>query len=92
MLCVLCTVNQSCPSPCDPMDQGVSARLLYWNFPGKNTGVVCHFFPEDLSYPGIKPMSLASPALVSGFFTTNAIWEAQWITKHVERLKENMKR
>ena len=26
--------------------------------------------PEDLPHPGIKPMSLTSPALAGGFFTT----------------------
>ena len=33
--------------------------------------------PEDLPDPGIKPESLASPALAGGFFTTSATWEAQ---------------
>ena len=33
--------------------------------------------PGDLSYPGIKPTSLMSPALAGGFFTTSASWEAQ---------------
>ena len=28
--------------------------------------------PEDLPHPGIKPMSLVSPALAGGFFTTVA--------------------
>ena len=28
--------------------------------------------PEDLPDPGIKPASLASPALAGGFFTTSA--------------------
>ena len=28
--------------------------------------------PRDLPYPGIKPMSLASPALAGRFFTTSA--------------------
>ena len=32
---------------------------VHWASPGKNTGVGCH----DLLYPGIEPMSLASPAL-----------------------------
>ena len=32
--------------------------------------------PGDLPDPGIKPMSLTSPALADGFFTTNATWEA----------------
>ena len=33
--------------------------------------------PGDLPKPGIKPMSLGSPALAGGFFTTSATWEAQ---------------
>ena len=42
--------------------------LCLWDFPGKNTGVGCHFllqgsFPD----PGIK---LMSPALVDVLFTT----------------------
>ena len=34
-------------------------------------------FPTSghLSDPGIKPMSLVSPALAGGFFTTSATWE-----------------
>ena len=30
--------------------------------------------PRDLPDPGIKPMSLMSPSLASGFFTTSATW------------------
>ena len=36
--------------------------------------------PGDLSYPGIEPESLMSPALAGGFFTTSATWEAQSIS------------
>ena len=46
------------------------SRQEYWNglqFPK----------PGDPPHPGIEPMSLASPALAGGFFTTSAIWEAQ---------------
>ena len=32
--------------------------------------------PGDLPDPGIKPMSLTSPALAGRFFTTTATWEA----------------
>ena len=32
--------------------------------------------PGDLPNPGIKPASLLSLALVGGFFTTSATWEA----------------
>ena len=44
-------------------------RLLGpWNFPGKNTGVDCHFSLQgDLPNPGIKPIS---PALAGRFFAT----------------------
>ena len=39
-------------------------RLLCpWDFPGKNTGVGYYFPPGNLSDPGIKCISLASPAL-----------------------------
>ena len=34
---------QSCPSPCDPMDCSSTRLLCPWDFPGKNTGVGCHF-------------------------------------------------
>ena len=32
--------------------------------------------PGDLPDPGIEPLSLLSPALAGGFFTTSANWEA----------------
>ena len=34
--------------------------------------------PEDILDPGIKPVSLESPALAGRFFTTTATWEAQY--------------
>ena len=60
--------DQSCPTPCDPMDcqallsMGFS-RQEYWSgvpFPT----------PGDLPDPGIEPASLGSPALAGGFFPT----------------------
>jgi len=33
--------------------------------------------PGDLPDPEIKPVSLMSPALAGGFFTTRATWEAR---------------
>ena len=32
--------------------------------------------PEDLPNPGIKPVSLTSPALAGGFFNASTTWEA----------------
>ena len=40
-------------------------------------------FPVDLFHPGIKPMSLTSPALAGGFFTTNTTWKPRvTVTTH----------
>ena len=41
-----CHVAQSCPTLCNPMDcspPGSEEPLSPWNFPGKSTGVGCHF-------------------------------------------------
>ena len=60
---------QSCPTLCDPMDGSppgspvpgiLKARTLQLPFPT----------PGDLPDPGIEPMSLVSPTLAGGFFTT----------------------
>ena len=45
-------VAQSCPTLCDPMD------CSPWNFPGKSTGVGCHFLLQEIfltqgSNPGL---------------------------------------
>ena len=45
------------------------SRQKYWS------GLPCHS-PGDPPYSGIEPMSLSSPALAGGFFTTSATWEA----------------
>ena len=42
----------------------------YWG------GLQC-LTPGDLPHPEIEPISLMSPALVGGFLTTSATWEAQ---------------
>jgi len=57
-----------------PLSMGFS-RQVYWSGVSFST-------PEDLPDPGIKPVSLASPALVGRFLTTSATQEAhlsvQW--------------
>ena len=42
--------------------------LCPWNSTGKITGVSRH--------PATEPMTLKSPPLVGGFFTTSATWKA----------------
>ena len=92
-----CSVTNSCPTLCDPMDcslpysfvRGVfQARILEWIaisfsrgscWPRNQTWVSCtagRFFTNwlpfpsqgDLPDPGIKPTSLAFPALAGRFF------------------------
>ena len=45
--------------------------------PGKNTKVGCHASLQDLPDPEIERMSLTSPPLAVGFFTTSVTWKAQ---------------
>ena len=58
-----------CTTACQaPLSMGLS-RQEYWSglpFPS----------PGDLPNPGIKPLSLLSPALAGRFFTTSTTWEA----------------
>ena len=47
----------------------VAHRILCpWDSPGKNTAVVAKPPPGDLPIPGIKPVSLTSPALGGSFY------------------------
>ena len=54
-------VAQSCPTLGDPMDcSPPGSSVGPWDFPGKSTGVGCHFlFQGDLPDPGIEPRSPA---------------------------------
>ena len=54
------------------------SRQEYWS------GLPCPP-PGDLPHPEMKPMSLTSPALAGGFFTTTTTWEAH--TKCVGEIK-----
>ena len=43
---------QPCPTLCDPID-GQPSRLPHpWDFPGKNTGVGCHFLLQCMKVKG----------------------------------------
>ena len=59
------------PTDCSPPGSSVhgtfQVRILEW---------VAISYTGDLPDPGIKPMSLVSPALAHGFFTTSMTWEA----------------
>ena len=54
----------------------MARRLLCpWDFPGKNTRVGCHALLQAVFLTAF----LTSPALVSGFLTTTATWEAHML-------------
>ena len=64
-----------------------STRLLCpWNFPGKNTGVSPFPTPGNLPHPGIKPTSLASPALAGRFFTNSSTCEIHYTSIKKKKL------
>ena len=46
--------------------------------------------PGHLPEPGIKPASLASPALAGGVFTTSATWEAPVLLQRSNTHKKNL--
>ena len=47
-----------------------------WDFPGENTGMVCHFFLQGILLTQIKSVSPAPPAMAGGFFTTWSTWHS----------------
>ena len=57
-----------------PLSMGFS-RQEYWSG-------LSYFPPGDLPDPETDPMSLKSPALAGGFFTTSATWETQFKDTH----------
>ena len=42
--------------------------------------------PGDLSDPGIELLSLLSPALAGGFFTSSTTWEASLVAQMIKNL------
>ena len=72
-----CLVTQSHLTLCNTMHCSPPGPFVHGDSPGKNTGVGCHFpLQGDIPYPGIKPSSLASPAL-TGILYHCATWEPQ---------------
>ena len=70
-MCV-CLSFQSCLTLCDPMDYSPPDSSLHGVLQGRKLEWVAMPFSRGSSQPGIEPMSLTSPALAGGFFTTSA--------------------
>ena len=65
-VCV-CSVAQSCLFA--TLWTVILRLLCPWDFPGKNTGMSCHFILQGI-FPGkVKPRTPASPAFAGGLFT-----------------------
>ena len=46
---VPCSVAQSYPALCNPLDYNLPGSSVHWDFSGKNTGVGCHFLFQGVS-------------------------------------------
>ena len=56
-------VAQSSPTLCDSYAWQAPRLLCLWDFPGKNTGVGCHFLPHwiELMSPALQADSSPEP-------------------------------
>ena len=66
LVCVL--VTQSCPTLCEPWT-GAHQALCPWDFPGKNTGVGCHFVLRGSSQPRDRTHFSFVSCIAGRFFT-----------------------
>ena len=85
--CVLpAKLLQLCPTLCNPMHYSLPGSSVHGILQARILEWVAVPFSGDLPDPGIKPVSLKSPALAGRFFTTSATWEAhQWCTLHQQQ-------
>jgi len=74
--CVSAKSLQLCPTLCDLMDHSPSGFSVHGILQAKILEWVAVPSSRGPSHPRTESVSLMSPALVGGFFTTSAIWEA----------------
>ena len=67
-----CSVAQSCPTLCTPMDCSLPGSPVYEIFPSKNTGVGSHFL-----FQGISPVQVMNPS-----FWRLLYWQADSLSLH----------
>jgi hypothetical protein len=73
----LCAMSlQSCPTIRDSVDCSPPGSSVHGILQARILERVAISFSRDLSDPGIKPMSLVSPALAGRCFSTSPTWEA----------------
>jgi len=74
---------QSCPTLCNPMDCSLTGSSVHWILSARILERAAMpslqgIFPTQ----GKNPVSLMSPALAGGFFTTSATWKAPTWSNH----------
>ena len=74
--CACTLFLQLYPTLCGPMDRRPLGFSVHGISQARMLEQAAFPTPGDLPDPGIKPASLASPALAGGFFTTSTTWEA----------------
>ena len=74
--CMCAQSLQSCLTLCDTMDCSSAGSPVYGILQARILEWVAISFSRGFSQPRDGTLSLKSPALASGFFTTRATWEA----------------
>ena len=77
----VCSVAQSCPTLCDPIDYSHPGSSVHGIFQARYWSELPFPSPGDLLYPLIKPESLA---LAGGFFTTSTTFKIK--INHIKML------
>ena len=70
-------LHQSCLTLCDLIVHSLPGPLSMGFSRQERQSVLLCSPPGDPPNPGIKSVSLMSPALAGGFFSTSTRWEAQ---------------
>ena len=79
MCLVLCCAKslQLCLTLCNPTDCGLPGSFVHGILQARILEWIAVSYSRDLPDAGMEHVSLPSPALAGGFFTTGATWEAQ---------------
>ena len=67
---------QPCPALCDRVDCSLPGSSVHGIFQARTVEWVATSPLGNLLNPGIEPVSLMSPALAGGFFTSSTTWKA----------------
>ena len=80
----VCSVTQSCPILCNPVDCSRTGSSVHWILQARTLELVAIPFsrgssrPRDLPDPGIEPTTLASPALAGRDLINISAWDAHF--------------